>query len=307
VQVQGLDFDTRYYFAVAAFDFSGNFSALSPQVTHTTLSNLSPSITVLDSTNAEVRAHQTVVLRFTGSDPDNHAIWWSMDPLIEGVSLVDMGSGQVQLTIIGKQVPPGKYSLELLLEDEYGASAKEVIRFEVFENQPPAIVNSLTDLPIEGLSKEITFSIPEYFMDPDDEPLRFTVANSAPHVVNVNENGGQLYIVSLAYGLARVTVTATDAMGLSVSQPFSVLVRDGSQEIDIYPNPVKDVVWIRTAEEQNSVVAIYNSAGIKVFENEGSISPFAPLKVDMSSFSAGVYSVTVSYSGKNIYKQIVKL
>ena len=126
-----------------------------------------------------------------------------------------------------------------------------MIRFEVFENQPPAIVNSLTDLPIEGLSKEITFSIPEYFMDPDDEPLRFTVANSAPHVVNVNENGGQLYIVSLAYGLARVTVTATDAMGLSVSQPFSVLVRDGSQEIDIYPNPVKDVVWIRTAEEQN--------------------------------------------------------
>ncbi len=307
VQVEGLEFETRYYFAVAAFDFSGNFSALSPQVTHTTLSNLSPSITVLDSTNAEVRAHQTVVLRFAGSDPDNHAIWWSMDPLIEGVSLVDMGSGQVQLTIIGKQVPPGKYSLELLLEDEYGASAKEVIRFEVFENQPPAIVNSLTDLPIEGLSKEITFSIPEYFMDPDDEPLRFTVANSAPHVVNVNENGGQLYIVSLAYGLARVTVTATDAMGLSVSQPFSVLVRDGSQEIDIYPNPVKDVVWIRTAEEQNSVVAIYNSAGIKVFENEGSISPFAPLKVDMSSFSAGVYSVTVSYSGKNIYKQIVKL
>jgi len=137
VQVEGLEFETRYYFAVAAFDFSGNFSALSPQVTHTTLSNLSPSITVLDSTNAEVRAHQTVVLRFTGSDPDNHAIWWSMDPLIEGVSLVDMGSGQVQLTIIGKQVPPGKYSLELLLEDEYGASAKEVIRFEVFENQPP--------------------------------------------------------------------------------------------------------------------------------------------------------------------------
>ena len=118
VQVQGLDFDTRYYFAVAAFDFSGNFSSLSPQVSQTTLSNLPPTITVLDSTNAIVRAHQTVVLRFTGSDPDNHAIWWSVDPLIEGVSLIDMGDGQVQLSIIGKQVSPGKYNLELLLEDE---------------------------------------------------------------------------------------------------------------------------------------------------------------------------------------------
>lgn len=307
VQVQGLDFDTRYYFAVAAFDFSGNFSSLSPQVSQTTLSNLPPTITVLDSTNAIVRAHQTVVLRFTGSDPDNHAIWWSVDPLIEGVSLIDMGDGQVQLSIIGKQVSPGKYNLELLLEDEYGAFAKEIVRFQVFENQPPAIVDNLNDLPIDGLSKEISFSIPDHFVDPDGELLRFTVENSAPHVVNVNENGGQLYIVSLAYGLARVTVTATDAMGLSVSQQFSVLVRDGSQEIDIYPNPVKDVVWIRTAENQNSVVTIYNSAGVKVFENEGNISPFAPLKVDMSSFSAGVYSVTIAYSGKNIYKQIVKL
>jgi len=134
----------------------------------------------------------------------------------------------------------------------------------------------LTDLPIEGLSKEITFSIPEYFMDPDDEPLRFTVANSAPHVVNVNENGGQLYIVSLAYGLARVTVTLRMRWACLFRNHLAFLSEMGRKRYRYIPNPVKDVVWIRTAEEQNSVVAIYNSAGIKVFENEGSISPLCP-------------------------------
>ena len=117
----------------------------------------------------------------------------------------------------------------------------------------------------------------------------------------------QLYIVSFAYGLADITVPATDAVGLSVSQQFKVLVRDSRQEIDVYPNPVKDFVWLRTGEDQRCSVAVINNAGVKMFEGELDISPFSPAKIDMSTFSGGAYAVIIKYGNKEIKKQIIKL
>ncbi|MBK5195328.1 MAG: S8 family serine peptidase [Proteiniphilum sp.] len=307
-QIEGLDFDTKYYFAVNAFDFSGNMSTLTSQITRTTLSNKPPVINVLDSTNVALRAYQSTVLHFSGTDPDNHEVWWSMEPSSSaGVTLVDMGGGQIQITITGALSQPGKYSLDLILEDEYGATATEIINYEILENHAPEVVTALDNVTIGSLNKEISFSLSAYFRDQDNEPLKFTFNNTAPHIVNVNENKGLLYIVSLANGLAQVTVTATDVMGLSVSQQFSILIRDELQEIDIYPNPVKDFVWLRTGENQRSLVTIFNNAGVKVFEDEIEISPFAPAKIDMSSFSGGVYSVNVKYADKDIHRQIIKL
>ena len=308
VQIDGLEFDTKYYFAVNAYDFSGNYSSLSTQISQTTLSNNPPVISVLDSTNVALRAYQSTVLRFSGIDPDNHNIWWSIEPSSStGVAFVDLGGGQVQITITGAQPKPGKYSVNLILEDEYGASDTETIYYEILENHAPEIVTTLNNITIGALNKEISFSLSDYFKDQDNEPLKFTFNNSAPQIVNVNENKGQLYIVSLAYGLAQITVTATDVLGLSVSQQFNILIRDELQEIDIYPNPVKDFVWLRTGEDQRSIVTIFNNAGAKVFEDEINISPFAPAKIDMSSFSGGVYSVNVKYADKTIRRQIIKL
>ena len=307
-QIDGLEFETKYYFAVNAFDFSGNMSSLSSQINRTTLSNQPPVITVLDSTNVYLRAYQSAVLRFSGADPDNHEVWWRMEPSTStGVALVDMGDGKVQVTITGSQPEPGKYSLDLILEDAYGAIASQQIHYEILENHAPVTVSALENITIGSLNKEISFSLGDHFFDQDNEPLKYTFSNTTPNVVNVNENRGQLYIVSLAYGMATISVTATDVMGLSVSQDFSILIRDENQEIDIYPNPVKDFVWLRTGEDQRSQVTIFNSAGAKVYEQDVDISPFSPAKIDMSKFSGGVYSVNVKYADKDIHRQIIKL
>ena len=308
VQVGELDFDTRYYFAVNAFDFSGNMSTLSTQVTLTTLSNNPPVITVLDSTNVSLKAYQSAVLLFSGTDPDNHDVWWRLDPSSSpGAVLTDKGAGQVQITITGSQPVPGKYSMDLILEDFYGATDTERISYEILENHAPEIVSDIENVTIGALNNEISLTLSDYFIDQDNEPLKYTFNNTAPNIVNVNENRGQLYIVPLAYGIANVTVTATDVLGLSVSQQFSVLIRDGNQEIDVYPNPVTDFVWLRMGEEQLSKVTIFNSAGVNVYEQELNISPFTPAKIDMSTFSGGVYSINVKFANKEINRQIIKL
>lgn len=306
-EIKGLDFETTYYFVVNAFDFSGNFSPLSAQITQTTLRNNPPVINVLDSANVVMKAYQTVVLHFSGSDPDEHAIEWSLQSPINGVALVDRSDGNAQLTITGAKSDPGVHSIHLILKDQYGATAIQTIHFEVLQNQAPVLVNTIADLYFGALNQENSFEVSDYFNDPDNESLKYSFKNTVPTVVNVNENKGELYFVSLAYGLAQITVTATDAMGLSVSQQFSVLVRDDRQEIDIYPNPVKDFVWLRTGKEEHCAVTIVSNAGVKVFEKEMDITPFTPAKIDLSACSGGVYNVSVKFAGNEIKKQIIKL
>lgn len=306
-EINELEFNTQYYFVVNAFDFSGNFSPLSAQVTQTTLSNNPPVINVEDSINVMMKRHETVVLRFSGSDPDGHEITWNLQPASNGVALADLGNGNVQVTITGTRNEPGTYSMTLALEDKYGASVSQTIGYEVLPNHDPEIVSSIENLYFGALSQQKSFTIASYFTDQDNELLRYTFTNTAPNVVNVNENNGTLYAVSMAYGLSQVTITATDAMGKSVAQQFNILVRDGNQVIDVYPNPVKDFVWLRTSENRRALVTIFSNSGAKVFEAEMDISPFEPAKIDVSALSGGVYNVNVKYDEKEIKKQITKL
>lgn len=307
VEIDGLDFESLYYFAVNAFDFSGNFSSLSQQITQTTLTNNPPVLTIVDSVSVIIRAHQTAVLKFKAIDPDGHAFWWALDKSMDGVTLNDLGNGTAQITIEGVESAVGQHSFNLILEDEYGLKVSQVIQFEVLKNHAPELVSQIEDIYMGGLNKENSFAISDYFKDIDGELLRYSFQNTAPGVVNVNENKGKLYVVSLAYGLAEISMTATDAMGLSVTQQFSVLVRDDKQLIDVYPNPVKDFVWLRTAHDRRATVIMYNSAGAKVFENDLEIKPFSPAKIDMSKFSGGVYSLHFKFSDQEIKQQLIKL
>ena len=86
-----------------------------------------------------------------------------------------------------------------------------------------------------------------------------------------------------------------------------MLVRDGSSEIDLYPNPVVDMLNIRTGTAVSADITISNAAGAVVFSQDGaSIDPFAPVKVDMSGLPGGVYYVSVSGEGINSSSSIAK-
>jgi len=305
--VTDLDFESTYYFRVNAFDFSGNFSGLSSQLVQTTMTNNSPLIVVSDSVDVVMKAFESVVLRFDGNDPDSHALSWELQPEMTGVTLVDMGDNNAQVTIKGTESGAGVHTVQLILEDEYGAADTKSIRFEVLENHVPMIVANLDNLYFGSISQERSFSVADYFSDLDGEPLKYRITNAAPNVVNVNENKGVIYVVSLAYGLANITVTAIDAMDQSARQTFSVLVRDDNQPIDVYPNPVKDVMWLRTGTQCRCHVKIVSNSGAVVLERDIDVSPFDPGSIDVSAFSGGVYSVIVRYENKEIKTHIIKL
>ena len=102
----------------------------------------------------------------------------------------------------------------------------------------------------------------------------------------------------ISYGETDVTVKAYDAGGLSCSLTFRAVVRDGSRQADFYPNPVTDLLNIRTGETVTSAsVSVRSRSGALVLSQElGTISPFAPAQIDMTSLSGGMYDVTLTYT-----------
>ncbi len=85
-----------------------------------------------------------------------------------------------------------------------------------------------------------------------------------------------------------------------------MLVRDGSRPVDLYPNPVKDKLYVRPGSTQTADVTVSNKAGAVVLSAEGStLDPFAPLTFDMKSLPGGVYYVTISgESGSETYSVV---
>jgi hypothetical protein len=111
----------------------------------------------------------------------------------------------------------------------------------------------------------------------------------------------------LAYGAATVTITATDAMGETVTSTFQVLVRDADATVDAYPNPVSDILYIRTGLESVATdVKIVSSTGSVVYDRTETFSAFSPLSVDMSDCAPGTYNLSVKYGSVDYSQTIVK-
>jgi serine protease len=305
--VARLDFTSKYYFVVDGYDFSGNHSTLSPQVTFTTQANNPPVLTAYDGTSVSIKQFQTATLRFGVYDPDGHGTIYKLTPdTLDCVSM--FAKDTIRVTINGVLGQGGTHKAKLKLSDEFGMADSLEITYVIQNNNDPVKSKEFSNMVFsKGDKSQLTLS--DYITDPDGEALSFSVENPYENIVHVNPSKGVLYITALGYGVGTVTVSAVDCMKKTVSSTFKVLVRNDDDPVEVYPNPVISDVYIRTGEDvTNAQVYITGDSGALVYENtSAAISPFEPMKVDLSSVSAGAYTVTVMYGTTSISKKIVKL
>ena len=305
--ILGLEFNTRYYVAAAAMDLAGNVSGLTSPVSVTTGGNSAPVIEAKGETSLTIKPYQSGSMNFTLSDPDGH--FYSIELLNDtpGITLDTLVRDQPRVLVKGPEIPSGNYGAVLSVTDIYGANVRQEMSVTVLENHPPRITGPFEDrIFTQGVvTEEIDCS--KHFVDDDGENLSYQFAISNESVVNMTGQDGKFYLTPMNYGYSDVTVTATDVRGESVSQSFRVLMRDGSQDIDVYPNPVRDILYVRTGEEASAHLRLVNVAGATVYDDELTISPFEPARVDVKALPAGNYTVILAYAGKTITKPIVKL
>lgn len=305
--VSGLEFNAEYYCAVVAYDYSGNYSGISPIVAVNTLGNNPPVITMDNPGPFRLKAYETASSSCFITEPDGHIFEVTTDPGSDAVKFQKIDNGHYTFMLIGKNAPEGSYTAKITATDSYGASTVLDIKYELLRNNPPQPKSQIDNIIFNGAGQSSNFNLDDYFTDIDGEALSYTCETSADNIAHPYVEMNKLVLTSMDYGQAEITVSAVDAMGESCSITFKVLVRDGNQPVDVYPNPVSDYLYVRTGENASASVKLVDMQGASVYDKSLDITPFDPAKIDVREMAAGTYTVIVDYSGKKITKNIVIL
>lgn len=309
---ENLDFGKDYYFAIQAFDIGKHVAPLSKVVCVSTEANHKPVITLISgSDSVTLKPYESASFEFEYTDEDGHALSASLSDKIEGISLVKNSDNSATIKVDARTVytakGAGTYEVKLVVTDSYD-TVEKAVKAVVLENHPPQLAGKFDDVVFNAKSESAQFNLAQYFKDEDGEALTYSVKSSTVSiVVNTDLKGDVLTLSGNSYGDAVITVTATDVMGKSVSADIKVLVRDGSQEADVYPNPVKDYLYVRTGEAATGSVTVFGQNGAKVMEQKVDIGPFSPAQIDMKECASGTYSVKVKTGTFEYRKTIIKL
>lgn len=299
-----LDFSTDYHVRICSENLLGTFSELSKEQTVRTGDNNKPVIEVLDGTSLRLASHATGTMRFRLSDADGHNLETSVTKELPGL-VVTLSDDMLTLSVNALRADEDKtYSGEISVTDGFDVT-KQSFSYTILPNNAPQAKGGFDDLMFNSTSEEKTFNLSDYFSDPDGETLSYTVASSSTSIiVNTTVADGVLTVKSNSFGSTNLTVTAEDARGKSASHAFRVLVRDNSRPYDLYPNPVKDFLYIRSGEAKTVDLSISNKAGAVVFSQDGAVlDPFAPMAIDLKEQPGGVYYVRIGSDRFTIVKQ----
>ncbi|MFR9504313.1 MAG: subtilase family N-terminal domain-containing protein [Rikenellaceae bacterium] len=306
--VSGLAFETQYYVAFDAYDQSRNLSSMTSVKTVTTGSNNAPTIEALDGVEVDVKSFEKASLRFVCSDPDGHTVSVKVTPGSDALTLNEIVSDNTYtLNITGQNASEGSYTATIAVTDQYGLVTEQSVNYTILPNTAPEVVQQPEDIVMTYVGEQLTLDLSEIFYDGDGESLSYKSTSSASSVAHLVPSSGLLYITSMSYGNADISLTATDSRSEVATTSFRILVRDPENEVDLYPNPVVDLLNVRMGEEHTTQIDIYNTSGGKVYSGSVEVSPFDPAKIDLSDLSAGNYTVIMSYDGTELTRNIVKL
>ena len=305
--VKGLDFESEYHVKVIAYSYGRNFADPTPVMTVSTTENHAPVVTSSVENEVVLLPSETVNVDITLSDPDRHEFTYTFDGGSAAATLNNRPDGSSRLTIKGSDAEMGTYKASITVTDSYSLTTKWDIQYTIKENSAPEKVKDIEDILLAAKGRESIIDMSEYVVDPDGEQLKYEAVVSNTKVLHFNAKYDKVTLTSLSYGTTDVTLVAKDARGEAVTFEFTVVVKDPSKPVSVYPNPVKDYVNVGTLDVADTRITISGSAGKVVYDDTVKAGALEPARIDMRDFAPGVYKMTVKFSGKEYSETVVKL
>lgn len=304
----GLQFDTEYFMAAQAVDLAGNRSGISSRVKVTTGPNSTPVLTCLSPENVVIKPHERATMEFKVTEPDGHFCRIELKPGSTATQIDTLDREYPKVYIVGVKAPSGSYKDTLVVTDIYGLSTQKIVDYTILENHKPYIGKKLEDVTFASKTDpNLVLDATDYFKDDDGEELSYAITLSNTTVCNMTYAAGKFHITPMNFGSAEIDVVATDVRGEKVEQSLRVLIRDGSRAADFYPNPVSDVLNVRTGVKGEWGLKLVSPTGAVFYENTLTIGPFDPVQIDMSEASPGLYTAILSGNGKQEKFNVVKI
>lgn len=305
--VSGIEFEAKYYVKMLAYSYGRNYSASTDVLSAETTVNHAPVIELQYEEELELMSAQTLNIPVRIYDPDSHKIEVKHEKASDAESLMQNPDGGWRLTIKGADAEVGTYVLKLIAADEYGMTTTLPVTYVIKENSAPEKIKDIENVLLTAKGREFIIDMTEYATDPDEEQLKYDITMTSSKVVHITAKGDKLIGTSLDYGSVYVTVVAKDARGEKVTFEFKVTVKDPSDPLSLYPNPVKDYLNVATLDLADTEIVIASSTGKVMFQETMTVSAQEPARIDMTSYVPGTYSVKVKFGGKEYKKNVVKL
>ena len=308
--IDGLKFNTDYWCTVVSANIIGETSAIPAPVKITTKANRAPVITPDQTGDIVLKASGTVVRTFTITEPDGQPLTREFDGVRDDiVELVSLSERSVQLTINAVYSDPGEYECSITARDNTGEETGVTtlkIPYTILPNNEPEFVQG-KEIALESVGSTYVFNPYDCFYDKDNDSFTFTYTMTDDSIVSYAEQeNGLVEFTALKQGSVRIAITATDpkgaaaAGGITVSVIGSGPVADGEVGMDIYPNPARDFVKVRTAASGVYDVIVNTASGSTVYSASAAISLDQPHEVDLSGIAPGTYSLVLRKDGKDV-------
>ena len=314
--ITGLEHNSDYVFRVYSIDRFESVSDSYEEVEVTT-ANVAPSLVgqLYMQTFPQSGENPNVLTMdmsdyFTDADLPNDALTYSAE-IKEGepavVRLLMEGS---MLTMTAIAV--GETMVSFTVTDSFGetASGNMFVRVQEFAPQVVAHVELSGNEADEPFVSRLP--IEELFAVAGIVDGTFAVSSSNDEIASAAIEGDTLVVTGHRKGVAKITVTSTDAAGTAVSVVVEVhVVADktsgGAADLSVAANPVDDILDINLiGADGNAAVTVYDAAARKVAEFAVAFDGGVATGNDVSSFAPGIYSILVEYNGERYSTTFVK-
>ena len=110
-------------------------------------------------------------------------------------------------------------------------------------NRPPIPVDTIPDTTLTVGGSSVSFDVSDYFEDPNEDELTYTVSGPSIVTTTIPEDDSTLTITPVSVGTGTVTVTATDPSQADTTQVFTVEVSSTPPplSVDITSGPMTTI------------------------------------------------------------------
>ena len=264
---------------------------------------------VLPENDVTVHAHEVRILNLVVRGGETATL-----EVTPGSSALEYDAAKKQITITGRNAQPGSYKAVFVMKERGKDDFSVELSYTLLPNHAPYVSlgsYKFDDVLLNAL--DITYSrskpadLAALFVDDDGEVLDIKVTNSDSGIIKVSDDGDRFSIKTLSYGLAKVTVTASDSFDETAEFSFKVAVKnpDKSSSTEAVPEVATDKVslWPVNVTLKTYEITVYSSSGAKVLTAVADGGVYQPIDIDISSLAPGVYTAElVSGTIKNTVK-----
>lgn len=264
---------------------------------------VAPVIT-LDKTSITLKAHESAEVGYTATDDNGDEVTVTCTP---GSAAVTHNASAQKLTIDGWKAAAGTYTATVTGTDPGGLSGSASLTYTLLPNHAPKVKGNVDNFLLSGLSDVKTFNVSALFEDEDGETPVVTVSADDPCVL-AKMMSGRLTLTPQSYGVANVTLTATDFVGADAKVTFQVAVVNPEQPVQVNEEVVSEEVVLRvgTGSPVTVKIAIYAATGGLVYKNEMVASAFMPINLNVKNLAPGRYTAELEYGGEKHRVRFIK-